>query len=66
MKEKKPYVAPKMQTYNIQVRQFLCTSSTESIIDVEEGYGIIYNQSIMDKYFALDGAKVKENQTIVK
>ena len=26
---------------------------------VEEGYGIIYNQSIMDKYFALDGAKVK-------
>ena len=26
---------------------------------VEEGYGIIYNQKIMDKYFALDGAKVK-------
>ena len=26
---------------------------------VEEGYGIIYNQSIMDKYFKLDGAKVK-------
>ena len=26
---------------------------------VEEGYGIIYNQAIMDKYFALDGAKVK-------
>lgn len=23
-----------------------------------EGYGIIYNQAIMDKYFALDGAKV--------
>lgn len=23
-----------------------------------EGYGIIYNQEIMDKYFALDGAKV--------
>ena len=40
MKEKKPYVAPKMQTYNIQVRQFLCMSSAESIIDVEEGYGI--------------------------
>ena len=27
---------------------------------VEEGYGIIYNQSIMDKYFKLDGAKLKE------
>ena len=26
---------------------------------VEEGYGIIYNQAIMDKYFALDGAKAK-------
>ncbi|WP_343102107.1 ABC transporter substrate-binding protein [Romboutsia sp. MSSM.1001216sp_RTP31141st1_G3_RTP31141_220114] len=26
---------------------------------VEEGYGIIYNQEIMDKYFALDGAKAK-------
>ena len=26
---------------------------------VEEGYGIIYNQSIMDKYFKLDGAKAK-------
>ena len=26
---------------------------------VEEGYGIIYNQKIMDKYFALDGAKAK-------
>mgnify|MGYP002515728497 CR=1 FL=1 len=26
---------------------------------VQEGYGIIYNQSIMDKYFALDGAKAK-------
>ena len=24
---------------------------------VSEGYGIIYNQEIMDKYFALDGAK---------
>ena len=24
---------------------------------VVEGYGIIYNQAIMDKYFALDGAK---------
>ena len=26
---------------------------------VQEGYGIIYNQAIMDKYFALDGAKAK-------
>lgn len=26
---------------------------------VEEGYGIIYNQAIMDKYFALNGAKAK-------
>ncbi|SCI52623.1 ABC transporter substrate-binding protein [Romboutsia sp. 1001713B170207_170306_H8] len=26
---------------------------------VEEGYGIIYNQAIMDKYFALDAAKAK-------
>jgi raffinose/stachyose/melibiose transport system substrate-binding protein len=25
---------------------------------VEEGYGIIYNNAIMEKYFALDGAKV--------
>lgn len=24
---------------------------------LEEGYGIIYNQEVMDKYFALDGAK---------
>ena len=31
---------------------------------VEEGYGIIYNQSIMDKYFALDGAKVKSMDEI--
>ena len=37
-----------------------------NLATLEEGYGIIYNQSIMDKYFALDGAKVKENQTIVK
>lgn len=26
---------------------------------VEEGYGIIYNNAIMEKYFALDGAKAK-------
>ena len=26
---------------------------------VEEGYGIIYNEAIMNKYFALDGAKAK-------
>lgn len=26
---------------------------------VEEGYGIIYNQKIMDKYFAMPGAKAK-------
>lgn len=26
---------------------------------VEEGYGIIYNEEIMDKYFKLDGAKAK-------
>ena len=31
---------------------------------VEEGYGIIYNQSIMDKYFKLDGAKVKSMDEI--
>ena len=31
---------------------------------VEEGYGIIYNQSIMDKYFALDGAKAKSMDEI--
>ena len=31
---------------------------------VEEGYGIIYNQAIMDKYFALDGAKVKSTDEI--
>lgn len=40
MKEKKPYVAPKMQTYNIQVRQFLCMSSAESILYGDEGDGI--------------------------
>ena len=40
MKEKKPYVAPKMQTYNIQVRQFLCMSSAESILYGEDGNGI--------------------------
>ncbi|MCI6738893.1 MAG: ABC transporter substrate-binding protein [Intestinibacter sp.] len=31
---------------------------------VEEGYGIIYNQAIMDKYFALDGAKAKSMDEI--
>lgn len=31
---------------------------------VVEGYGIIYNQEIMDKYFALDGAKVKSTDEI--
>lgn len=29
-----------------------------------EGYGIIYNQAIMNKYFALDGAKVKSMDEI--
>ena len=31
---------------------------------VEEGYGIIYNQAIMDKYFALDGSKAKSVEEI--
>ncbi|ENO18915.1 ABC transporter substrate-binding protein [Schaalia cardiffensis] len=31
---------------------------------VVEGYGIIYNQKIMDKYFALGGAKVKSMDEI--
>ena len=31
---------------------------------VEEGYGIIYNQAIMDKYFASDGAKAKSMDEI--
>lgn len=31
---------------------------------VVEGYGIIYNQEIMDKYFALDGAKAKSMDEI--
>ena len=31
---------------------------------VEEGYGIIYNNAIMDKYFALDGAKAKSMDEI--
>ena len=31
---------------------------------VEEGYGIIYNNAIMEKYFALDGAKVKSMDEI--
>ena len=31
---------------------------------VVEGYGIIYNQEIMDKYFALDGAKVTSMDAI--
>ena len=31
---------------------------------VEEGYGIIYNQAIMDKNFALDGAKAKSMDEI--
>lgn len=31
---------------------------------VEEGYGIIYNQKIMDKYFALPGAKAKSMDDI--
>ncbi len=29
-----------------------------------EGYGIIYNEEIMDKYFALDGAKVSSIEEI--
>lgn len=29
-----------------------------------EGYGVIYNQEIMDKYFALDGAKVESMDDI--
>lgn len=31
---------------------------------LEEGYGIIYNEEIMDKYFALDGAKAKSMDEI--
>ena len=31
---------------------------------VEEGYGIIYNAAIMNKYFELDGAKVKSMDEI--
>ena len=31
---------------------------------VEEGYGIIYNEAIMEKYFALDGAKAKSMDEI--
>lgn len=31
---------------------------------VVEGYGIIYNQAIMDKYFALDGAKATKMDEI--
>ncbi len=31
---------------------------------LEEGYGIIYNQEIMDKYFALSGAKVSSMEDI--
>lgn len=31
---------------------------------VVEGYGIIYNQAIMDKYFALDGAKATSIEQI--
>ena len=31
---------------------------------VSEGYGIIYNQAIMDKYFALPGAKAKDTSEI--
>lgn len=31
---------------------------------LEEGYGIIYNEEIMDKYFALDGAKATSIEEI--
>lgn len=31
---------------------------------VVEGYGIIYNQAIMDKYYAMDGAKVTSDDEI--
>ena len=30
-----------------------------------EGYGIIYNEEIMDKYFALDGAKASDRKSVV-
>ena len=33
---------------------------------VVEGYGIIYNEEIMDKYFALDGAKAASMEEINK
>lgn len=33
---------------------------------VEEGYGIIYNNAIMEKYFKLDGAKAKSMDEINK
>ena len=50
------------QLYKDLLNQDMAIKSGDGVYGipyVEEGYGIIYNQDIMDKYFALDGAKVK-------
>ncbi|MGL5329217.1 MAG: ABC transporter substrate-binding protein [Peptostreptococcaceae bacterium] len=50
------------QLYKDLLNQDMAIKSGDGVYGipyVEEGYGIIYNQAIMDKYFALDGAKAK-------
>jgi len=48
--------------YNSLLNQDMAIKDGEGVYGipyVEEGYGIIYNEAIMNKYFALDGAKAK-------
>lgn len=55
------------QLYKDLLNQDMAVKSGDGVYGipyVEEGYGIIYNQAIMDKYFALDGAKAKSMDEI--
>ncbi|MDD3403741.1 MAG: ABC transporter substrate-binding protein [Hespellia sp.] len=48
------------EIYGMLLDQDLAIKDGDGVYGIpylEEGYGIIYNQEIMDKYFALDGAK---------
>ena len=55
------------QLYKDLLNQDMAIKSGDGVYGipyVEEGYGIIYNQAIMDKYFALDGSKAKSVEEI--
>lgn len=55
------------ELYNMLSDKSLAVSSGEGVYGIPyvvEGYGIIYNNAIMNKYFALDGAKAKSMDEI--